>query len=305
MDRIDKNEHQELSTFFKDDIKWITPQYTLNTYLSPDGKKMRPWKEVNPHGLNGGPLSKVDDIKDVEEYEGWPDIKYLNFSTCIEEIRNTGDYYLLSGFWSPFYHDLTYLFGSENLLVKMCIQPDVVHSALNKLCNFYLEANELFYAQAGYLIDGFFFGNDFGTQNNLLFSPDQFEEFFLPWIKKFSKQAHDHGYQSILHCCGAINNIIPLLAKSGVDCIHPLQVKARDMQAEKLAKYKNIISFMGGVDTQDLLPNGSPSEVADAVFNLMAHLGPNLIVGPSHEALLPDIPLENVKAMCDTVHEKK
>ena len=54
---------------------------------------------------------------------------------------------------------------------------------------------------------------------------------------------------------------------------------------------------MGGIDTQELLVNGTPDEVAEDVRRVKKLLGPNLIVSPSHEALLPNVPPENIEAM--------
>ena len=70
------------------------------------------------------------------------------------------------------------------------------------------------------------------------------------------------------------------------------------MHAEKLGKdFQGRVSFMGGIDTQDLLVNGSPEDIVADVKRVRAALGPRLIVSPSHEALLPNVPPENVEAM--------
>jgi uroporphyrinogen decarboxylase len=168
------------------------------------------------------------------------------------------------------------------------------------VCEFYYEANERFYSVAGDLMDGFFFGNDFGTQYNLICGPEHFEEFIMPWFRKFTNQAHEHGYQVVLHSCGAIHRVINSLIDSKVDCLHPLQAKASKMDAETLSKdFKGKITFMGGIDTQELLVKATPEEVKEEVARIKKLLGPNLIISPSHEALLPDVPPENVKAMAE------
>lgn len=287
-----------------DDVRWITPHYEASTYQHPLGFKMRPWKDLNPHGLAGGPLANATSIADLDKFE-WPDAKYLNFEATIEKLRTAGDYYRLSGFWSPFFHDLTYLLGTEDLLIKMYTDPELIKEILNRLCNFYYEANELFYQEAGDLVDGMFFGNDFGSQNDLLIAPEQFTEFFLPWITKFSAQAHHHGYQSILHCCGSIYRIIDILIDAGVDCIHPIQAVAKNMDAEYLSKnFKGKIAFMGGIDTQHLLPEGTPEQVISEVNRVIKLLGPNIIIGPSHEALMPNVPFPNIKAISVAIHNQ-
>jgi uroporphyrinogen decarboxylase len=82
--------------------------------------------------------------------------------------------------------------------------------------------------------------------------------------------------------------------------LHPLQAKAKNMNADYLAEhFKGKIAFMGGVDAQDILPFGTPDEVRKETRRVMNLLGPNLIVCPSHETLLPNIPMENIVVMQD------
>ena len=295
---------EALQQKLNDDVRWITPHYLKSTYQHPEGKKMRWWKDLNPMGLAGGPFAHIESIAEVEKME-WPDIKYLNFDETITRLKNTGDYYRMSGFWAPFYHDLTYMLGTEDLLLKMLTNPEVVHALLDRICNFYLEANELFFREAVTLIDSIFFGNDFGSQNDLLIAPEQYEEFFHPWVVKFSEQAHRHNLQVVLHSCGSIYRIIPRLIDAGVDCINPLQAKAHMMDALTLSKeFKGDIAFMGGIDTQDLMVNGTPGMIRSEVKRVSDLIGPNLIISPSHEALMPNVPLKNVIAMSDSVIKK-
>ena len=290
---------EALHLFFDDDMRWITPQYIKSSYQHPSGIAMRYWKDVNPHAMAGGLLAGATTIEEVDALH-WPEIQHLNFDEVLKQLEAAGDVYRLSGFWAPFFHDLTYLFGTEELLIKMLIQPELVHRALDHVCNFYLEANELFYKKSKGLIDALFFGNDFGAQNDLLMAPEQFEEFFLPWIQKFARQAHRYNLQVVLHSCGSIYRIIEKLIDAGVDAIHPIQAKAANMDALYLAEhFKGRIAFIGGIDTQDILPNRSPEEVYQEVIRVKKLLGNNIVLGPSHEVLMPNVPFENVKAMCE------
>jgi uroporphyrinogen decarboxylase len=180
----------------------------------------------------------------------------------------------------------------------MLTHPDVVEAATDKVCEFYYEANERFFAVAGDEVDAFFFGNDFGTQQSLICAPKQFDQFLMPWLGKFTEQGHRHGHQVILHSCGAIHPIIERLISAGVDCLHPLQALACDMDAATIARdFKGRISFMGGIDMQKLLTYGTPEQIVAEVQRVKGILGPNLIISPSHEAILPNVPPENIEAM--------
>ena len=76
------------------------------------------------------------------------------------------------------------------------------------------------------------------------------------------------------------------------------------MYAETLARdFKGRIAFLGGIDTQDLLVNATPEEVKADVRRVKRLLGPRLIVSPSHEALLPNVPPRNLEAMAEAAIE--
>ncbi len=294
---------EELRIKLGDDLQWITPQYFETTYQHPDGKGFFDiWKDKEILG-GEGPLANCESISEVEDYE-FPNPDYLHFEECLDVLNNTGDYYRASGFWMPFFHDIIDLFGMENYFLKMYTNPEVVHYVTDKVCSVYYESNKRFFEAAGDLIDAFFFGNDFGSQRDLLLNPELFDEFILPWFEKFTNQAHEYGYQVILHSCGSIFKVIDKLIAANVNCLHPLQAKAADMDAATLSKnFKGKISFLGGIDTQELLVSGTPGQVKNEVRRIKELLGPCFIVSPSHEALLPDIPPRNVAAMAEAAHE--
>jgi uroporphyrinogen decarboxylase len=200
--------------------------------------------------------------------------------------------------WSCFFHKFCDYLGMENYFVKMYTDPEVVQAVTSHVLDFYLQANEILYAQAGNKIDAFFFGNDFGCQRDLLVSPAFFDQYIMPAFVKLTEQAHKHGYFVLLHSCGAIERVISRLIDAGVDALHPIQALAADMDADTLSsKYNGQIVFVGGVDTQQLLPFGTATQVSEEVKRLRELFGNNYIVSPSHESLLPNVSPENVEAM--------
>ncbi len=294
---------EELRVKLGDDCRWICPQFYPGVYQDPQGRVLFDsgldrTKHMAP------PLAACETVEQVEAY-AWPKPEYLNFDSCLCDLRCAGDVYRLSGFWTCFYHNLGDLFGMEEYFVKMYTQPEVVLAATDKVCEFYYEANERFFAAAGGEVDGFFFGNDFGTQCSLICGPEQFDQFILPWFRKFTEQGHRHGHQVVLHSCGAVSDVIERLIESGVDCLHPLQALAKNMDAESLAKrFGGRIAFLGGIDTQALMTNGTPEEIRADVLRVRKLLEPYLIVSPSHEALLANVPPENVEALSNAAAER-
>ena len=86
--------------------------------------------------------------------------------------------------------------------------------------------------------------------------------------------------------------------------IHPIQARAKEMQAERLkADFGDRGAFFGGVDAQHLLVNGTAGEVRADVLRLKRIFPTGLILSPSHEAILPDINPANVEALFKAVHE--
>jgi uroporphyrinogen decarboxylase len=279
-----------------DDVRWICPQFYADAYRHPDGRELfDAGLDRKKHSLS--PLASCTTLAEVEAFP-WPNPDYLNFDSCLHDLQNAGDVYRLSGFWNCFYHNVADLFGMEEYFVKMHTEPEIVDAVTEKVCEFYCEANSRFFAVVGDLVDGFFFGNDFGTQQSLICGPRQFDRFILPWLRKFAEQGHQHGYQVVMHSCGSIHGVIDRLIDAGVDCLHPLQAKAAGMDAETLARdFKGRVAFLGGIDMQHLLTYGTPDQICDDVKRVREWLSPHLIVSPSHEAILPNVPPENIAAL--------
>lgn len=64
-------------------------------------------------------------------------------------------------------------------------------------------------------------------------------------------------------------------------------------------RFEGQISFCGGVDTQELLPKGTPEMVSAKVKELRTYFPTGLIISPSHEGLQSDVPPANIKALFD------
>lgn len=286
-----------------DDFNWLNAESAWN---HPEGKGM--FDVLGGHKRESlgqdGVFAHTEDVKEVEAFN-WPNPDYLDFSNYEKAIDKTIDNGLAvcGGMWSPFFHLVGDFFGMENYFCKMYTNPGVVEAVTNHIVDFYIEANKRCFDQLGDKIDVFFLGNDFGSQRNLLVSPEMFKRFVLPGFKKLIDVAKSYDLKVMLHSCGAVSEAIPFLIDAGIDALHPLQAKAEGMEAENLAQYKKDIIFVGGIDTQDLLPFGQPQEIKDEVRRIKDILGEGLVVSPSHEALLPDVPIENVLAMMEAAIE--
>lgn len=289
---------EELSVFLGDDLRWRPAE---SCYRHPESKPMfdcHLGREKKSHG-QPGVFAETENTSDIELFP-WPDLKHLDFTeyrTMAEKTIEEGLSFF-GGFWCPYFHIVADFFGMENYFIKMYENPDVVESVTEHVVDFYVKANEKLFEEMGDLIDVFFFGNDFGTQIDLIISPDMFRRFVLPGIEKLTKTAMRYNKKTMLHSCGAITGALPMIIDAGVDAIHPMQAKAAGMDAVTLKReFGNDLIFMGGVDTQHLLPFGTPDEIKDEVKRLIEIFGQNYIISPSHEALLSNVSPENLLAM--------
>jgi uroporphyrinogen decarboxylase len=110
----------------------------------------------------------------------------------------------------------------------------------------------------------------------------------------------------VVHCCGAMAEIIPDFIEMGVDAVNPVQVSAANMDPKVLKeKYGGRITFWGGgCDTQRVLPFGSPRNVREEVKGRVGDLAPGggFIFNQVH-TIQPDIAPENIVALFDAAFE--
>ena len=173
-----------LSKVLGDTLVWVMPE-ACGCWKHPEGKPMfdimggREKKSLN----EGGVFAHCEDVAEVERFP-WPEMKYLDFTQTLSTVLERGSpgFAVLSGMWCPFFHNVADFFGMDNYFVKMYTDPDVVQAVTEHVVDFYLAANEIWFAQSEKHLDAFFFGNDFGSQLDMLISPALFERFVLPYF---------------------------------------------------------------------------------------------------------------------------
>ena len=176
--------------------------------------------------------------------------------------------------------------------------PEVYQAVDEHIVNFYLKANEIIYEACKDHLDAVIIANDFGSQLGLMLSTQMIHDFVMPGSKKLIHQAHDYGLKVIYHSCGAVFDAIPELISAGVDIVHPIQATAKHMEPRHLKQaYGDKVAFCGGVDIQDLLPNGTPEMVEAKVHELQEIFPTGLIISPSQGVILDDVPPEKIRAM--------
>ncbi len=144
-------------------------------------------------------------------------------------------------------------------------------------------------------------GTDFGTQNGEVISPRQFRKLYKPYFKRLNDWIHQHtNWKTFYHCCGSIVRLLDDFMEMGVDILNPVQCSAAGMDPVILKeKYGDKLVFWGGgVDTQHVLPFGTPEQVREQVRERLEIFskGGGYVFNTIHN-ILGRTPVENLMAL--------
>ena len=295
---------------FGDDFRRVWNGYTGPDFPLPPGAVSRTVFGVERHGMGYGqpmnhPLADAG-LAEVEAY-AWPSPDWADvFHIRAHALRWGGQYAILGGDWSPFWHDAIDLLGMENLYVRMYEAPEVVDAVMRRMVDYYFEVSRRVFDAAKGAIDIFFIGNDLGSQTGPLLGEGLFRRFVLPHMKRLVDLGHDYGLKVMMHCCGGFAPLIPALIEIELDGLHAVQPSCVGMDLRKLkANFGDKIVFNGAIDSHHVLIKGNPASVRKATREVLEIMKPGggYIAGASHDSILEETPVENVLAMFDAVRE--
>jgi len=274
-----------------------------------DGSNVDIWgahrkKVKNPTGeleqFASFPLESARNIEDLSKYN-WPQAEWWDFSdlrSYIDKLNDTSDYnirYRLGSFFETAWS----LYNFEKFQLDLLLNPHMTQYVMDRIAEVHIQNLERVLELAGDQIDIVYFYDDVATQNNLLISPELYEECIQPYHQKVIDLAAQYGVPTMMHCCGSVYPLIETFIQMGLKILNPIQPSADNMNPEKLAEdFGGRIAFHGGIDVQQFLPHASPEEVKEKVnytSRILGKQGGYVLSGSHH--LQADIPLENVLAM--------
>jgi hypothetical protein len=195
------------------------------------------------------------------------------------------------------YMRLFYLRGFENFMMDIATRD----SRLDRLIEMVLSANlrrvEKFLEIGIEILNG---GDDLGMQTALPISPADWRKYLKPCFAAIFGRCRDKGVYTYLHSDGHILEIIPDLVECGVNVVNP-QVRANTLEGlVRFAKGKVCINL--DLDRQ-LFPFATPQEIRSHVREAKRalHMPEGGLMLTAECA--PDVPLENIKAICETLEE--
>lgn len=188
------------------------------------------------------------------------------------------------------------------------LRPDYLHYIFEKQTDVALENLKIVKDIAGDQVDvAFICGTDFGTQDSSFCSLETFEELYAPYYRKINNWIHQNTpWKTFKHSCGAVEPFMESFIDSGFDIINPVQINAAGMDPLLLKeKYGDRLTFWGGgVDTQKVLPFGTPEEVKAHVLKECEIFAPGggFVFNTVHN-IQANVPLQNVVAMLEAIRQ--
>jgi len=253
---------------------------------------------------DGSPLLNANNTDDVEAFK-WPRAEDLGFNleymiSQAESLAST-DYAI--GFSYYIYGPFAFcmrLRGFQKFLADLILRPEIAESIMNHVTNIMIDVIEKYIKPIGKYLDFIFFGDDLGLQLAPMISPELFRRFIKPKYRRYVEAFKNASRAKIiLHSDGAISPLIDDLIEAGIEGINPVQVSAKGMDSKQLKeRFGKKLIFWGGIDTQSVLPFGTPEDVRNEVRMRIKHLAPGggYILASVHN-IQPGVPPENIVAM--------
>ncbi len=244
-----------------------------------------------------GPLQNC---LDLDNYP-WPDPNRPSIlTTATKTIQHHGETeFIVPNMGICLFERAWSLRGFDTLLMDLLERTEWVEELLDRITAIQLTLARRF-VTAG--VAGGYFGDDYGAQRAMLFSPKLWRRLIKPRLAALFSVFLDAGLPVILHSDGDIRAILPDLVEIGLTTLNPVQPEVLDhvwLQKE----YGGHLSFYGGVSTQSILPTGTADQVRAATqicARTLSPAGTGLLLGASHR-MQSDIPPANVEAMLNAL----
>lgn len=265
-----------------------------------------PYKHVE-HGAGGAydetadfVLARLKTLDDVENYP-WPSPDDYDYSVIPAQIDAVADYAVqFGGAGIPdIINGVSRGRGMEQVLVDIGLEDEVGAAIIDHRVDFYYEHCRRALEAGEGRIDILQLGEDLGTERGPMMSPETFNRFFRPRLRRFIDLAHEFGARAMLHCCGSSRNLIPYLIEMGLDVLDAVQPEPVGMNPEELkGLYGGALTFCGMISTQHTLPFGTEADCrAEARHRLdVIARGGGYIFSPAH-CMQPDTPINNILAI--------
>ncbi len=260
-----------------------------------------------------------EDINPGDNLEEFNILSEDDLSLLKKEVINIYNYSVLGTFANSSFGDVAFVPGPmlkepkgirdiEEWYISLATRRDYIKKIFEGQLEIALENYREVNKAIGEKIDIVYIsGTDFGMQQSLFMSKYDYRELFKPFHKRINDWIHENtNWKTFMHSCGAIFDLIPDFIEAGFDILNPVQISATEMDPLKLKKsFGDYITFWGGgVDTQKVLPMGSPDEVRKQAREMIEifNQGGGFVFNAVHN-IQANIPIENIIALIEIIQE--
>jgi uroporphyrinogen decarboxylase len=272
-------------------------------------------RRIKPDGLYYSavrhPLAGIISLDDIRVHT-WPDTGDPQRIAGLREqalaYRAQGKAVMLKGVLAGILEMAQRIRGMEALLMDMAADERLACSLFDKMLELKLAFWEMALPRLADVVDVISEADDYGTQNSQLVSPSMFRKLIKPRLKVLFERIKQLAPTARLffHSCGNVRPLLPDLIEIGVDILNPVHICAKGMEPVALKRDfgHDIVFWGGGVDTQGVLPNGTPQEVKDDVRRNIQALAPGggFVFNTVHN-IQADVPPQNIIAMWQALRE--
>lgn len=257
------------------------------------------------------PMASATTITEIEDYP-WPDMddpsRVAHVAGSAAALAADGRHAIMATPWLLFPLERAFAMqGMDTFLMNLALYPDFAEALLWRILESCQTLMGHFLGELGPNVDIIKIGDDLGTQESLLMSPAMYRSILKPIHAEFIRFIKNRtDAQIFFHTDGDVFPLIDDLVEIGVDILNPIQTSAGKMSdlVELKRRWGEQLTFCGAIDTQRVLPLGTPDEVADEVKRVVEILAPGggFMVCSVH-TVMDDVPPENVIAMAEAVKE--
>jgi uroporphyrinogen decarboxylase len=259
------------------------------------------------------PLKAAESPSDLEGFP-WPDPTEAARFRTIKARADAAVFgekkaYILGRQYAGIWETALWMCGFEKFFADMLVNEAFAHALMRKITDLKMRYWEKALETVGANVFVISEADDLATQQSLLCSPDLYKAMVHPYHKElfgFIRKKAKAPIHIFYHTCGAVKPLIPFLIEEGVDILNPVQVNAMGMDSRELKREfgKDVTFWGGGVDTQRVLPFGTPAEVRDEVKRRIDDFAPGggFVFAAVHN-VQSDVSPENFMAMWDAMRE--
>ncbi len=246
------------------------------------------------------------------ERHPWPDMadprRIAGLRGLAERYRAAGHGVVLKDPFAGIFEMAQRIVGMEKCLVTMASDKRLAGALFDKLLALKLGFWDTALPRLADVVDVVAQFDDYGSQASQLISPRMFREQLKPRLKILLDRVKQlaPNAKRFFHSCGNVRGLIPDFIEIGVEILNPVHVRAAGMEPRALKRdFGDALVFWGGgVDTQRVLPMGTPQEVKDDVRRNVEALAPGggFVFNTVHN-IQADVPPQNISAMWEGLQE--